>query len=174
MKTDPEYNPLSISTRVGEKIEQKANGCTVQPASQKTRFTSLPSHENSEGKPLKDEFIELLLHGPSEQKKSPFKEIQSFEEKNLQIKGTKEPFFPLNKQEVKEKEKPPFAFTISNTAYGELTAEGVYDGNKLFLKVNLLKKLTAKEQDTLAAILKVKLSTELNVPLEVKIGCSAH
>ena len=174
MKTDPEYNPLSISTRVREKIEQKANGCTVQPAPQKTRFTSLPSHENSEGKPLKDEFIELLLNAPSEQKKPSFKEIEPLEEKNLQVKGTKELFFPLNKQEVEEKEKPPFSFTILNTAYGELTAHGVYAGKKLFLKINLLKKLTAKEQDTLAAILKVKLSTELNVPLEVKIGCSAH
>lgn len=171
------YDPLSLSLRVKEKINQKANRTGVQePAFTpgKQSLSSNPSPQQTSNKQLKEHFLDLLL---DEQQTLPHdnpKETFVNNEKKLQNNGTKELFSPLNKGEKKkeESEKTPFSFSIDNSALGKLELKGNYDNGILILNIELPAAMATKEQATLASILKIKLSKELGVPLEIKIGSS--
>jgi hypothetical protein len=171
------YDPLSLSLRVKEKINQKANRTGVQEPAfipNKQSLASNPTPQQLPNKQLKEHFLDLLLDEQQTLPHDNSKETFVNNEKKLQNNGTKELFSPLNKGEEKKKEaeKIPFNFSIDNSALGKLELKGSYNGGTLILNIDLPTAMGTKEQATLANILKIKLSKELGVPLEIKIGSS--
>jgi hypothetical protein len=175
LNIDGKYDPLSITNRVKDRIEKKANGVAVPDAKPiSSQHISAQHDHHTSARQLKEDFLDFLLDDPKTAQNASAEDNRSSSEKNLQIKGTKELFSPLNKGEVKEKssEKSPFSFAINNSALGELTINGDYSSGGLVLSIDLPKPMDVKDQYVLAKILKTKLSKELGVPLEVKIGRS--
>lgn len=181
MKPESKYDPVSINERVRDRIEKKANGSgSPVPPSATARAQASQSHFSSSknADSLKDEFMDLLFTStPSNTSgntaQAPTKK-SGISDENLKTKGTKELFSPLNKGEVKERKadesKGPFSFSINNSALGELNIQGSYQNGNLMLNVEMPPKLSINEQKVLAKILEAKLSKELGVKLEVKIG----
>lgn len=137
---------------------------------------SNPSMSRPQKNSLKDDFLEMLFpvspesHTPSNSEKTPKNTG------NFQTNGTKELFSPLKKGEVKEKGlseiQNSFSFQIDNSALGALEVKGSYHQGNLLLNIELPPAMGLNEQKVLIKILEAKLSKQLGVALEVKIGRS--
>lgn len=174
MKPEPKHDPSSVSTHVRERIEKKASGCAAP------RDVPVARHTNNHPQTMKDEFLDLLFSGSSPNATvgtgNGTENKTCLAHEKLKTKGTKELFFPLNRGEAKERNvdgsKNPFAFSINNSTLGELNIQGTYLNGNLQLHVEMPPKMGIQEQQVLAKILEAKLSKELGVKLEVKIGRS--
>jgi len=65
-----------------------------------------------------------------------------------------------------------FSFQIDNSALGALEVKGSYNQGNLLLNIELPPAMGLNEQKVLIKILEAKLSKQLGVALEVKIGRS--
>ena len=177
MKSDNKYDPLCLSANVQERIDKKASGCTVNISkASKPLALSNSSMSRPQQNSLKDDFLEMLFpvspesHTPSNSEKTPKNTG------NFQTNGTKELFSPLKKGEVKEKGlseiQNSFSFQIDNSALGALEVKGSYNQGNLLLNIELPPAMGLNEQKVLIKILEAKLSKQLGVALEVKIGRS--
>lgn len=180
MKTESQYDPMSLSIRVKERVEKRARGTlTGEPATPnmpapKQKETGGPhGHENS----ISDEFLNLLFT-PHADLTQPFPNQTKNKSNNLDSLGTMRNSLPLKLQEEKISElknsKQTFSFKINNLPEGEVKVSGSYIGGKLKLILRLANNLSVQQQDVLVRMLKAQLSNELGVPLEVEIDRSVE
>lgn len=170
--TDP-YDPLSLRTLVKQRIEDKANGCKPQIklntlSAHETPQTRHRSHADEE---MKHEFLGMLLDQDPD-RPSHFEEDQAQSTGKINFgEGTKNDFFSLNKQGVKEKKssKESFSFRINNSQAGNIEISGSYKNEILALNIITEKPLSLDERKILSQIIKAKLSAELKTELEIKI-----
>lgn len=176
MKTEGEYNPLSISNRVREKLEARHSGCevrTVMPL--KPGATRNPVAGSGSMQDMKDHFLDLVL--TAAQGKEPSREQLSANAQKksdlIDFDGTNKNSKLLNKQEQSkdqnEIQQGEFSFDLSNAAVGPLKVVGNFDRGVLQVGLQFTSTMDIKQLRVLSQILKVKLTNELGVPVEVKI-----
>lgn len=172
MKTSGSFDPLSITHRVRTRLENKANGVSVPDVSPTPRHPNLPvssTHTMNNNEHLKNQFMNLLLGEPlsADQAPSSSESAKEFEH----ISGTKQFFSPLNKQEYTKTDSPtqstPFQFCVQNSALGELEVQGEWLNGRMQVSIKLAQALEPKERRLLGHILKMRLSRELGIDLEV-------
>lgn len=176
MNRPTSFNPLSIHQRVQTKLDQKASKVSVPdvaphpeshtPIAQTVRPAMSEKHD------LQDQFLSLLL-SKTEEALHPDQGLPEESINTPQTHGTGANFLQLNKQENTnrklEKNQEPFQFAIQNSALGELQIQGKWQQGLLHLSIAIPKALDPKERRLLSHLLKVRLSKELNVALEVSI-----
>lgn len=181
MKTESQYDPMSLSLRVKERVEKRARGTlTGDPAStpnmpppKQKETGGLQDAENS----ISDEFLNLLFTPPADLPPTLPRQAQN-KSNNFDSLGTMRNSLPLKLQEEKipelQNSKQAFSFKINNLPEGEVKVSGSYIGGKLKLALRLANKLSVQQQDVLVKMLKAQLSNELGVPLEVEIDRSVE
>lgn len=178
MKTENQYDPHSLTAKVKERLEKRARGTLTGES-----HSNLAAHKATDSLPktgtfqfeesVSDQFMGLLLGTPHTENRHVKKEQEKHAEK-FNFHGTKASSLSLNLQEEEKQisggSKEGFSFSINNLPEGKVQVNGTYVQGKLEVTLNLAQNLSVKEQDALAKILGSRLSVELGVPLEVKIG----
>lgn len=176
MKTTDPYDPLSLSTLVKQRIEDKANGCRpqIKVNTHSAHGTSHSHHRSHTDEEIKHEFLGMLLDQDPEESCHLEKDQDQSTRKINSGEGTMHDFFSLNKQGVKEKNlsKEAFSFRINNSQAGNIEISGSYKNEVLALNIITEKSLSLDERKILSQIIKAKLSAELKTELEIKIDHS--
>lgn len=170
-------NPLSITNRVRDRIDKRANGTQpesyIHAAGTPFGFSPTRNEYRTHQDHLSDEFLGLLMNTESPEFNTVQEQRDSTELVSKMNFGTNSDFSPLKKQESSsaesEQAKEPFSLVIENSALGPLKLNGSWRKGILHVTFTLPDSISATEKKVLCAMLSKGLSSKLGVPLEISI-----
>ncbi len=178
MKSPTEFNPLSISERVRERVEARAKGTiplAEGPSSGNTKACT-SSTRGDPGDHLADEFTNLIFGQYEEKLNSRSQQFHrtpadDYSQRERVENGTNQNFLPPNKcEERKQKDNvSSIDFVISNSEAGAVEVHARMLGSVLKVKLKFQTGMSDQSQRVLQKILASRLTNELGVKVEIQI-----
>lgn len=178
MNINNKFEPVSISAKVRERLEKRANGLSTDVATNQTNPTekhanlgkNLATPEN-----IKDEFLNLLLSPKNDLPAPPKPALNNsatYHTDSSEICGTETFFLPQKKCEERKNlltEKSNFSFTIESEALGNLDLSGQFDGVQMKVSLKLADSIDTQQLEVLEKMLQRQLCSTLGVQVELTI-----